>query len=98
MNEDKIERLKLLMTTPMGTPPCDREFGDIHEEVETLMGRPVWTHEFAFPELLYEELELGTKGSSFGKSLSEVKQMMPVGIVVVDQDSNQTAEVDESGN
>lgn len=88
MNEEKIERLKLLMNTPMGTPPCDRSFSEIHEEVEKVMGRPVWTHEFAFPELLYEELELGTKGSSFGKSLNEVRQMMPVEFVVV-QDSSE---------
>ena len=28
-----------------------------HEAIENELGRPVWTHEFAFPNLLRQELE-----------------------------------------
>lgn len=36
-------------------------FGQFHEDVEKLMGRPVWTHEFAHPDELLEELKSGKK-------------------------------------
>src|SRR4051794_35764754 len=35
-------------------------FDNLHQWVEELMGRPVWTHEFAHPEQLIEELESGS--------------------------------------
>lgn len=35
------------------------EFRDMHERAEQLVGRSVWTHEFAAPHLLYEEIRSG---------------------------------------
>jgi len=35
-------------------------FGNLHQWVEELMGRSVWTHEFAHHEQLIEELESGS--------------------------------------
>lgn len=42
--------LRRLLDAPLCVP-----FGLIHEKTEALVGRPVWTHEFARPEGLYEE-------------------------------------------
>jgi hypothetical protein len=36
------------------------DWGDFHGAVEKVLGRPVWTHEFAFAGLLQKEY-LGTK-------------------------------------
>ena len=33
------------------------EFNDLHERIQKLMGRPVWTHELASPQDLIHELE-----------------------------------------
>jgi hypothetical protein len=71
--EEKIERLKRILEEPL-----DRPFDEAHREVEELMGRPVWTHEFAFPEMLYEELRSGRRGEAFGKSLEEIAKTKPV--------------------
>lgn len=38
----------------LGAPLCV-SFSLIHEKAEALVGRPVWTHEFAAPEGLYAE-------------------------------------------
>lgn len=36
-------------------------FSKFHEGMEELLGRPVWTHEFAIPGLLQEELKTKVK-------------------------------------
>jgi len=46
------DRLKELVETPLNRP-----FGEVHEEIERIMGRPVWTHELALPQALYDELD-----------------------------------------
>jgi len=33
------------------------DFGDFHEAIEKVLGRPVWTHEFARPQILRDEFE-----------------------------------------
>ena len=33
------------------------DFGDYHEAVEKALGRPVWTHEFAYPDHLRAEFK-----------------------------------------
>ena len=30
---------------------CCGPFSDMHQFIEEIMGRPVWTHELAFPEI-----------------------------------------------
>ena len=74
--ETKIERLRQLLEEP-----CYKPFDEVHKEVEALMGRPVWTHEFAFAQMLYDELRSGRKGEAFGKSLEEIAKKKPVLIV-----------------
>ena len=32
---------------------CD-DFGDMHEYIEQILGRPVWTHELADPKIIEE--------------------------------------------
>jgi hypothetical protein len=36
---------------------------DFHRSTEALMGRPVYTHEFAYPDELLEELKSGKKAT-----------------------------------
>lgn len=71
--ETRIKELKRLFTTPEDQlrPKEFKTFSDLHKRIEELVGRPVWTHEMAFPAMLYEEIRTGKKGSAFGKSLVE---------------------------
>ncbi len=51
--DDGVEReaaLRKLLDAPLCV-----SFGSIHERTEALVGRPVWTHEFARPDGLYRE-------------------------------------------
>ena len=55
----------------------------IHERIEQLVGRPVWTHEFALPESLYAELETGDVPDMeliIGK-IHQIKPDMPVIVI-----------------
>ena len=66
-----------------------KTFGAVHKIVEEIMGRPVWTHEFAFPEHLYDELRSGNKGQSFFEGLREIEDMgKKVITVTMDKDSD----------
>lgn len=47
---ERGETLRRLIDAPLCVP-----FSVVHEKVEALVGRPVWTHEFARPENLYRE-------------------------------------------
>jgi hypothetical protein len=38
-------------------------FGDLHKVVETAIGGPVWTHEFARPDALIARIEAGQQGA-----------------------------------
>ena len=49
------------------------DFGDFHEGVEKLLGRPVWSHEFAKPELLRAEL----RGVRAVPTMDEMLAMIP---------------------
>ena len=42
-------------------------FGDMHEYIEKIMGRPVWTHELAMKPIMDEIKRKTTK--SYGRSL-----------------------------
>lgn len=48
--DERAEALDSLMSAPLCT-----KFGTVHEITEKLVGRPVWTHEFATAERLVEE-------------------------------------------
>ena len=79
---DKIACLEMILTA--GWDELHWEFGHSHEVIEKIMGRPVWTHEMAFPEMLYKELENGKTGEAFSKSLSKIAETKPVIIVESD--------------
>ena len=49
------------------------DFGDFHEAIEKVLGRPVYTHEFAHPENLQQEL-LGDKPAP---TLEEIIDLIP---------------------
>ena len=59
------------------------EFSDLHQRFEELVGRPVWTHELARPDLLIAEIERGTP-SSFGDVLDKIPADKPVIVVKTD--------------
>lgn len=52
---------------------CCMPFHVFHEAMEKVLGRPVWTHEFAFPEKLHEEL----KGDKVPPTLEEIMGLIP---------------------
>lgn len=39
--------------------PVEIPFANIHQRIEELVGRPVWTHELAFYDSLFAEVESG---------------------------------------
>ena len=75
--EERLKELKRLFTTPEDRlrPKEFKTFSDLHKRIEELVGRPVWTHEIVFPELLYEEIRSGKRGNPFGKSLVEATEL-----------------------
>lgn len=48
------------------------DFADFHQAVETTLGRPVFTHEFANADLLRKELEGKIKPASFTDILAKL--------------------------
>ena len=48
-------------------------FDVFHEAVEALLGRPVWTHEFARPDLLLQE----ANGEKEAPTFDEIMSMVP---------------------
>ena len=63
-----------ILTIPMG---------DLQQRIEELVGRPVWTHELARPNLLIAEIERGTP-ASFGDVLDKIPVDKPVIVVKTD--------------
>ena len=49
------------------------DFSKFHEAIEKVLGRPVWTHEFAYPEFLQQEYE----GFRPKPSFEEIFNMIP---------------------
>ena len=49
------------------------DFGDFHKAVEEVLGRGVWTHEFAQPDLLQREF-LGDRSPP---TMTEIVEMIP---------------------
>lgn len=51
MTEKREFPAEVVLSVTSGVLLC-KSFSDVHECVEFLLGRPVWTHEFADPSLL----------------------------------------------
>ena len=75
--EERVKELERLLTTPEDQlrPSEFKTFQELWERVDELVGRPILSHEFAFPELLYEEILSGKKGLNFGKSIIEATKL-----------------------
>lgn len=78
-NEERCVELKRLFTTPenklrpsKGEDSVGYEFKtweELHKRIDELVGRLTMTHEFAFPELLYDEILSGKMGNPLGEAL-----------------------------
>ena len=53
-------------------------FGVFHEAVEETLGRSVWTHEFAHPEMLREELRGVRPSPTFGDIMDLIPEDKPL--------------------
>ncbi len=51
-------REKVIVSTYTGILMCD--FSDVHEYIEEILGRPVWTHEMAYKEI-QDEIKAASK-------------------------------------
>jgi len=73
MNKDeRLKELKQLFSTP-GNQLISvqfKTFSDLHKRIDELVGRPTMTHEFAFPDLLYDEIASGKRGNPLGEALT----------------------------
>lgn len=52
-------------------------FNDFHKRVEELVGRSVWTHEFARPDLLIQEIE-SQQPATMGEVLDKIPGDKPI--------------------
>ena len=64
--------------------PTEIHYMLIHKRIEELMGRPVWTHEIAYPESLYAELCSGGQ-PSMEEIIGKLPAHMPVIVVGIRQ-------------
>lgn len=58
-------------------------FSRFHSAIEKVLSRPVFTHEFAFPEYLRKEYLKEKEPPSFGEILGLIPKNKLIGIVVV---------------
>ena len=68
----------------LGEPKLCMDFAAFHEGVEKLLGRPVWTHEFADMDALKAEL----RGDRVAPTPEEVLAMIPVSKRIVVEGGN----------
>jgi len=80
--EDRVEQIQKLLCEKLGPEWEGKTMGDLHEKIEELMGRPTWTHEMAYPEMLIEELRNGKPMDAFKKSVEAIAREKPVIMVV----------------
>lgn len=64
-------------------PILEIDFDKFHERMQELVGRPVWTHEFARPEYLRNEILTGTHPTMDGV-LAKLPADKPVIVVEVE--------------
>jgi len=72
MNREKrLKELKRVFTTPENLlrPSEFKTWEELHKYIDRLVGRPTMTHEFAFPDLLYNEIVSGVPGNPLGEAL-----------------------------
>ena len=65
------------------------DFQMIHQRIEELVGRPVWTHELAAPELLYAELTSGAP-ATFEEVVEKFPAELPVIILNTEEQGDGT--------
>jgi hypothetical protein len=65
-------------------PILEIAFARFHERVEELVGRPVWTHELARPELLEHEIATGDR-PTFAGVIAKFPADKPVIVVAPDE-------------
>jgi hypothetical protein len=68
---DHASRLAEMIDITTNKRVLEIPFGKLQQRVEALMGRGVWTHEFANPEALVNELRSQTP-STFGDVLAKL--------------------------
>lgn len=64
--------------------PLEIPFGKLHQRIEELVGRPVWTHELAHPEQLVVEITSG-RVATFSDVVGKIPEGKPIIAIVVDQ-------------
>lgn len=57
-------------------------FGDFHGAVEKVLGRPVWTHEFAFPEGLRKEFLKDKPAPTFEEIMNLIPEEKRIVVLV----------------
>ena len=62
------------------------DFGAFHAAVEAVLGRSVWTHEFADPDRLWAELHGARPAPTFGEMLTQIPAHVRVLLVEVPDD------------
>lgn len=80
----KVEALRRMFYEPIGSEWEGKTIGYVHKKLEEIMGRPVWTHEMGYPEMLIEELRHGKPMDAFRKSVEAIAREKPVVLVVKD--------------
>lgn len=58
-------------------------FEVFHKAVETWLGRPVWTHEFADPQALIDEKAGKIKRPTFGEVAGKIEKIAPGKPVII---------------
>lgn len=61
------------------------DFSAFHAAVEEVLGRPVWTHEFAWPAKLRAEFEGRVPRASFADVMAKLPPGVPVVVVVAEE-------------
>jgi len=66
------------------------DFSDFHKAVESALGRSVWTHEFAYPDLLWDELHEKRVPPTF----NDILNMLPIDKVIIIERENDGKKVE----
>ena len=92
MEESKEERIRmvkaLLQTSANEKGEVVTDFGtfktfqEIGKKLQEIMGRPVWSHELAFVDMLIEEIKSEKKFEAMTKSVNEIAKEKPTLILV----------------
>ena len=84
--EERVKELKRLLHETPEDQLIPKEFKDFHElweRIDELVGRSTYTHELAFPDLLYEEILTGKRpdpGIAIAKAIKLTKSKQGITI------------------